>query len=280
MKIALVSFILLTAVATAAGLYWWKRSVDLERAIRPQQPAAAVAEPAAPETVPLEMLNPVPQEQPTPEAPVKPLPALNASDEAVVDALGVAAGRQAMADLLVSDDLVRRFVATIDNLPRKKVAERLVPLRRPVGQTVTNGEGAFVSLSPNNYVRYTRYARFAQSTDAKQLVAAYTHFYPLLQQAYAELGYPKKYFNDRVIEVIDDLLAAPEVKDPIDLLRPKVLYEFADPRLEELSAGQKIMIRMGPDNAAAIKSKLSEIRGQLATHPPAKSRSQAAQQAR
>ena len=271
MKIALVAFILLIAVATAAGLYWWKRSDDLARAIQPQQPAAEVAEQAAPQTMPPEMLNPVPQEQAAPETPVKPLPALNASDAAIIDALSSSVGRQAIADLLISEDLARRFVATIDNLPRKKVTERLVPLRRPVGQTVTNGEGAFVSLSPNNYVRYARYVRMAQSTDVKQLVAAYTHFYPLLQQAYAELGYPRKYFNDRMIEVIDDLLTTPEVTDPVDLLRPKVLYEFADPQLEELSAGRKILIRMGPDNAAAIKSKLREIRGELATHAPAKS---------
>jgi hypothetical protein len=204
--------------------------------------------------------------------PARPLPPLNASDQPITDALQLAMGRQTIADLLISDDIARRIVATIDNLPRRKVAERLVPLQRPPGQTITNGEGAFVSLSPANYARFARYARLAQSTDVKQLVAAYTHYYPLLQQAYGELGYPKKYFNDRVIEVIDDLLAAPDVKDPVDLLRPKVLYEFADPHLEELSAGQKILIRMGPDNAAAVKAKLREIRGELSARAVAKAR--------
>jgi DUF3014 family protein len=92
--------------------------------------------------------------------------------------------------------------------------------------------------------------------------------YPLFQQAYQELGYPKKYFNDRLVQVIDHMLATPSIKEPVALVRPKVLYEFEDPELEDLSAGQKIMIRIGPENAAAMKAKLREIRQELATEIP------------
>jgi hypothetical protein len=69
-----------------------------------------------------------------------------------------------------------------------------------------------------------------------------------------------RYFNDRVFEVIDHLLSTPDVTGPIALTQPKVLYEFADPQLQELSAGQKILVRMGPDNEARVKAKLREIR--------------------
>ncbi|MEJ2700374.1 MAG: DUF3014 domain-containing protein, partial [Desulfuromonadales bacterium] len=62
---------------------------------------------------------------------------------------------------------------------------------------------------------------------------------------------------------IDHLLAAPEVQGPIRVVRPSVRYKFADPDLEALSAGQKILIRMGPDNAAKVKAKLREIRQEL-----------------
>jgi hypothetical protein len=85
----------------------------------------------------------------------------------------------------------------------------------------------------------------------------------LFQQAYQELGYPKKQFNDRLVEVIDDLLEAPEAQPPIKLVRPKVMYEFDDPELEDLSAGQKLLVRMGPENAAVLKAKLREIRREL-----------------
>ena len=62
------------------------------------------------------------------------------------------------------------------------------------------------------------------------------------------------------IEVIDHLLETPEVNDPIELVRPHVLYEYSDPNLEALSSGQKLLLRMGSDNAARIKGTLRELR--------------------
>jgi hypothetical protein len=113
--------------------------------------------------------------------------------------------------------------------------------------------------------------RIVEAVDAKQLVALYVRFYPLFQQAYRDLGYPKGYFNDRLVEVIDHLLAAPEVTGPLRLVQPKVMYKFADPELEALSAGQKILIRVGSENATQLKAKLRAIRGELvsqAANPP------------
>jgi hypothetical protein len=132
---------------------------------------------------------------------------------------------------------------------------------------LTTGQGDVVSLSPANYARYARYVRLAQGIDSKRLAGIYVHYYPLFQQAYAELGYPKRHFNDRLVEVIDHLLGAPDVQQPVNLIRPKVLYEFEDPELQELSVGQKLLIRMGPENAAAMKAKLREIRAQIASPP-------------
>jgi hypothetical protein len=105
-------------------------------------------------------------------------------------------------------------------------------------------------------------------------VAVYVRLYPLFQKAYEELGYPNRYFNDRLVEVIDHLLAAPEpagplrlvrppVKGPIELQGPYARYDFADPALESRSAGQKMMMRMGPENEKRLKAKLNEVRRQL-----------------
>ena len=106
----------------------------------------------------------------------------------------------------------------------------------------------------------TPYVRAFEAVDTGKLVAVYVRFYPLFQQAYAELGYPSRYFNDRVFEVIDHLLAAPDAKGSIALTQPKVLYEYADPALQDLSAGQKILVRIGSDNEARVKAKLRDIR--------------------
>ena len=102
--------------------------------------------------------------------------------------------------------------------------------------------------------------------DTRKIVSLYFHFYPLFQEAYNNLGYKSAYFNDRLVAAIDDLLAAPEIKDPVELVQPSVFYKFADPRLEALSSGQKIMLRIGGDNAAKVKVKLRELR-QALTNP-------------
>jgi hypothetical protein len=70
------------------------------------------------------------------------------------------------------------------------------------------------------------------------------------------------------VEAIDDMLAAPELEGPVALVQPKVMYKFADPELESLSAGRKIMIRIGTDNARRLKAKLREMR-QVLAGPPA-----------
>jgi hypothetical protein len=99
--------------------------------------------------------------------------------------------------------------------------------------------------------------------------------YPSLQRAYEELGYPKRYFNDRFVDVIDLLLATPEpisapkvhlptVNGPVQPQRPWVLYEFDDPQLEGLAAGQKMLLRMGLRNERRVKVRLAELRNLIA----------------
>src|SRR3546814_517812 len=99
-----------------------------------------------------------------------------------------------------------------------------------------------------------------QQISVDKLVGVYRQFYALFQQAYVELGYPDAYFNDRLVVAIDDMLAAPEPKGDIELIQRKVRYQFADAYLESRSAGQKIMLRIGVENARIVKAKLRELR--------------------
>jgi hypothetical protein len=271
---------LIVVAAVGVGLYFWEQTSQRETSREPpasqpspaqpqpsqqnaesqQPPQAASSEPA--------ILHPLPAIPPPAGLAGKAVPPLAESDEAVQQALAIPLGNKPVSDLVISKDIARRIVATVDNLPRQKAGTKLLPVKAPATRMVTSGKGEIVTLSPANYARYAPYVTLAQAVDVKQLVALYVHFYPLFQQAYEELGYPKKYFNDRLVEVIDDLLAAPDVRGPVRLVRPKVMYEFADPELEELSAGQKLMIRVGPDNAAAIKAKLRELRRELGVDGP------------
>ena len=63
--------------------------------------------------------------------------------------------------------------------------------------------------------------------------------------------------------MIDHLLATHEVAGPIKLTQPAWFYQYADPSIEERSSGQKLMIRLGSDNAAIVKDKLRALRKEV-----------------
>src|SRR5262249_45725670 len=128
-------------------------------------------------------------------------------------------------------------------------------------------QGDETTLTAANFERYAPFMKVVQATDTKTLAAMYFRLYGLFQQAYEDLGYPGQYFNDRLVEVIDDLLQAPEVQGPIRLRQPKVFYEYADPQLEACSAGQKLLMRMGAANEAIVKAKLRELRKAVVSRP-------------
>jgi Protein of unknown function (DUF3014) len=191
------------------------------------------------------------------------LPALNQSDQVVRDSLVGFLGPKPVEQFLVQENIVRHIVATIDNLPRRKVAVELRPVKSTPGETVVANQGDVTTLGAANSARYAPFVRLVESTDPKTLATVYFHLYPLFQQSYEDLGYPGRFFNDRLVEVIDHLLAAPEPQGPIELVQPKVFYQFADPKLEDLSAGQKLMVRMGPANERSLKAKLRDFRTEL-----------------
>jgi hypothetical protein len=175
-------------------------------------------------------------------------------------------GPKPVEQFLVPENVVRHIVATVDNLARNKVAVELRPIKPTPGDTIVATQGDITTLSAENYSRYAPFIKVVQASDPKTLATVYFRLYPLFQQAYEDLGYPGQYFNDRLVQVIDNLLEAPDVKGPIQLTQPKVFFEYADPSLQSRSPGQKLMIRMGSANAAIVKAKLREFRAEIAQH--------------
>lgn len=200
----------------------------------------------------------------------EPLPPLNRSDSTALAALAEVVGKKAVKQFFAPQEVIRRMVVTIDNLPREVISAQLQPTMPVGGQLRTAGAGETVTLAQANFERYTPFVRLAERVDVHKLSAAYTRLYPLFQEAYRDLGYPKGYFNDRLVAVIDHMLAAPQIEGPIALVRPHVFYKFADPELESRSAGHKLMLRIGNQNAARVKNKLREIRTELVNLAPAK----------
>ena len=263
-----IPVIALTAVAVVIGWFWLRD---------PKPPApVAVAEPVeavAPAEEP-SIQHPLDDgATPPSDAPV-PLPALGDSDAPLLVEFATLASPDAVSSWIVPNGIVRRLVATVDNMPRTQVSEKVRALR-PVPEAIiverspidtATGEERIV-LSTANYARYDSAVKLLSGMDMKQVGLLYRSYYPLFQQAYEDLGYPGRYFNDRLVAVIDHLLETPIPAEPPALVQPKAMYEFADVGLEERSAGQKMLIRMGPQHAAVVKKRLTELRAQITQGP-------------
>jgi len=254
----LLGALAIAVVAGAAGFYYYLRQ------IAPQAPVAApaprVEQPAPQAQAPAPEPRKLAVPQATPDAP---LPTLENSDSMMRRSLADLMGGKAFEQMVVPNELVRRIVATVDNLPRPTAPRRMIPLTPVPGVFSATGVQDSYIEEPSNFERYEPYVRVLESIEPRALVYSYAKAYPLFQRAYEQLGFPGQYFNDRLIQAIDDMLAAPELDGPVHVVRPKVLYQFADETLEARSAGQKIMMRMGPHNELRVKAKLQQIRQAL-----------------
>jgi len=208
---------------------------------------------------------------------VVPLPDLTASDPLVLHALAGLVGQAAVDQYVIPQNIISRVVATIDAIGGRRVPEPLmpvqplasafeanidfdppVPLYNPLGDALPQ-----YLVDPISYARYVPYVELLESVNMASLAAIYRQQQPLFQQAYVELGYPDGNFNRRLLEIVDVMLAAPEVPEPVRLVKPEAYYLFADPALEALPAGARLMIRMGNDNAWRVKAKLRELKEAL-----------------
>jgi len=250
-------------IAAVVGWYFWH-----SRSVPPTSAATAVAPapPAPPSVAEDQIAHPVPAA--AADTSTEPLPPLGESDAAFNVAVAEAAGGSALMRYLVPADLIRHIVVTVDNMPRQKVAVDKRPTAPLAGTFIAQGDELRATIDPQNYKRYEPLVAVIQQVDMRRVVEVYLRFYPLFQQAYQDLGYPNGYFNDRLVQVIDDLLATPQLSGQIDLVRPNVMYVFSDPTLEARPAGQKLLIRMGPENEAAVKAKLMELRAAVTAAAP------------
>ncbi len=232
-------------IAVAVGIWLWQRNKNSDETPPIAEQPVATAGP--------KIKNPI-------ETPAGTDTSLSATDEAAK-----LVGIEKFQTMFVPDDFVRNVVATVDNLARPKIASRMNPAKPPAGTVATVGNDTEIVLGAANYARYAPWVEMVDTLDADATVELYRRLYPQFQAAYESLGNPDGYFNDRVIEVLDHLIAAPVAPDTIVLTRPKVLYEFADPALEAESSGRKLLLRMGPGNAAHVKMKLRDIRDRIAS---------------
>ena len=282
MKKSLLRTLLVLALVVSLGLVWWYfgRSSTSSSVVVPSPLPVQPSAPTLPITTP---------EGPIAAAPPEPFPAISAppalevpadpadANDLLIQVVVDLVGRKPIKELFQIDGLAQRVAATIDSLPRDHSSWIIWPVNRTAGRftVVPGADGAEGTLSASNAARYTPFVQLVESVSTQKWVAFYQHVYPLLQQAYVNLGYPNASFNTRLLQVIDHLLEAPvltsapflhlvEVRGPVASLQPWVRYEFVEPQWEAMSAGQKILVRTGAANHQRLRIKLTALRAALA----------------
>ena len=273
----LIAFIVVLGLGGIAYLWWQKQQMQLQAPVAAvtlpsTEPVAQAAEPAASQVAANYPIEAVAAQQ---AASSRPLPPLDMQGDAVRDALMALMGRQSVLSFFDLGDFSRRMVATIDNLPRPHASAQLWPVVPAPARFLVLQRDGDMFVAKGNADRYSAFVRFASGIDTAGAVSLYVRMYPMLQKAYESLGYPNRQFNNRVVEVIDHLLQTLEpekpitltltqVQGPIEVKRPWVRYEYADPDLQSRSAGQKILLRMGVQHTQTLKAKLRELRQRIA----------------
>jgi hypothetical protein len=238
-------------------------------------PAEIIEKPAAE--------NGLPAKQPTypqsTQSQVSKSPALTLgeSDPVVRESMSALVGEAEVIQNVVTENVIAKLVATIDALTSRQLSPNHLPVMPPGGvlevtedtsssQPMKTAQGDTIReyiLDPVNERRYSHYVEVLESIDTQDLIAQLQEYQPLLEDAFRDLGYPDTSFGTRLQEVIGHLLQTPIPDEPVRLIKPEAYYLFADPELEALSAGQKLMIRMGRGNAQRVRSKLADIKTAL-----------------
>jgi hypothetical protein len=253
-----VPFLLLVILFAAAAWYSFIKEPEAVHELPPPQlpPAMPVTE-----TQP----QPVPQDEnimayePEPEVIPDPLPPLNESDAQLTQAMAEIVGVDPLAEYLVKSQAISRMVVTVDRLTSRQIPAQINPVKPAADKFIVDTEDESVVLSAKNFARYDGHVALIQNADTEMLVALYQRYSPLFQIAWEENG-GEGSFNERLLEVIDHLLETPDVPGPIYLSKPEAVYLFEEPELEAMTAGQKILVRMGSINASVVKEKLLELK--------------------
>jgi hypothetical protein len=215
------------------------------------------------EEVPVEEVKPLESEKPQAEEAEKLLPippvGLDESDP-VVREFGLALSfHPTLPKWLQSKDLIRRFVAAVDNIANGMSPVSHIDFFAPAGEfKAVSREGRTV-IDESSYARYNPAAEVFLSLDSGAAVRLYRSLKPLLQEAYRDLGYPGTDFEETLVRAAGELLATPVVRGPVPLESKVISYAMDDEMLEGLSQAQKHFFRMGPANVQAIQDKIREM---------------------
>ena len=194
------------------------------------------------------------------DADVMQLPSLNGSDSFVFDGLRAIQNGAVLVDLLARDQIVRKFVVFVENISRGEFPQTGLPYRA-LGQDmpVRNIDDNLFVMDESAHARFDYAVQTFVSLDAESAMAFYRTLSPLFQQAYAEIGFRNVSFDDTLRAAINNVLRTTNMEGPYQLVRPSIMYLYADASIENLQEVHKQLLRIGADNTILLKAKLREF---------------------
>lgn len=191
------------------------------------------------------------------------LPRLDSSDTFFRDLLLSDKPNTDIISWLQVDDLIRRTASYLDGLARGSMLSKIFPLTNPQGKFTTHQQGDMIWLNAGNYERYDSTVNAIMSLDMQRIAAIFHLIRPLLEKAFAELGYQPRQMDGIILRSIDNILATPVIVEPLQLYSESVTYKFSDPKLEALLPIQKQLIRTGPENTQRIQQQALALKRAL-----------------
>lgn len=227
-------------------------------------PVIAASEPVV-EILPVEVVEPAPAPVlEEPDSSVVQLPNLNDSDSFVFEGLRAFRNGVALIRLLASDQLVRKFVVLVENISRGEYPQTGLPYRGIEQEMpVQNIDENLFVMDASAHGRFDQIIDSFVALDTDQAVTLYRSLSPLFQQAYAEIGFRNVNFDDTLRSAVNIILRTPYIEGPYQLVKPSVMYLYADASIENLQNVQKQLIRIGPENTEKVKAKLRDFVLQL-----------------
>jgi hypothetical protein len=188
------------------------------------------------------------------------LPPLDQSDALVRQLVDRLSSHPTVAAWLTTDGLILNFAVVTSRVANGETPASELKAIGPVGRFRPRSSESAMSIDPASYRRYDRHAQAVASMDARSVARLYATLKPRIGDAYQRLGHRAGEPFDPVLErAIVELLKVPVVEGDVALDPHGIGYAFVDPRLEQLSAAQKQLLRMGPQNVRTIQNKLREI---------------------
>ena len=275
-RFPVVNFVVAALLIAAVGFVLWytgdddtapaqAEAVTGEPQIVPATPAPAPDIPRAPPPSP--PVTAAPAEAATPAPPPPPpepeLPSIEAADAWLMAQLSDLGVRQSLLNLFDSAHPLPVSAAVLDGLSRGNLMRKLIPGWAPAGAFPADEVGDDLYLDPQGYERYDTVVSTLVELEPATIERGFHLVRPLYERTYGELGLDPEEFDNALIRVLDQVIAAPVLDEPPRLLQDSVMYTYADPALEALTPLDKQLLRMGPANTRKLQRHAQSVRAEL-----------------